>query len=98
MAGHMKKVGDKKYKFWVSAGFGAGKKRLRYTKTITAKDDQAAEQRLSSLWKNGVRRMPKSWRQKLYTAITTCWIREYCRPWCFSSNSLTPNSFTLMAG
>jgi len=47
MAGHMKKVGDKKYKFWVSAGFGAGKKRLRYTKTITAKDDQAAEKQLA---------------------------------------------------
>jgi len=47
MAGYLQKLGDKKYKLWVSAGFGSGKKRIRNTRTITAKDDQAAEKQLA---------------------------------------------------
>ena len=47
MAGHLQKLGGKKYKLWASAGTGAGQKRLRPTRTITAKDDQTAEKKLA---------------------------------------------------
>lgn len=47
MAGHMKQVGENKWKFWVSAGFGTGKKRNRFTKTVQAKSELDASKKLA---------------------------------------------------